>query len=51
MTEVQQPQLSPDLVRIMERRLSAIEHRSACLHNLINQVILFIFINKRFSYV
>ncbi|GMY17150.1 peptide chain release factor 1 [Fagus crenata] len=37
-TEVmQQPQLSADLVRIMEQRLSAIEHRTACLHNLINR--------------
>ncbi|XP_075640913.1 peptide chain release factor 1, mitochondrial isoform X1 [Castanea sativa] len=33
----QQPQLSADLVRIMEQRLSAIEHRTTCLHNLINQ--------------
>ncbi|XP_050265842.1 peptide chain release factor 1, mitochondrial isoform X1 [Quercus robur] len=38
-TEVQQqqPQLSADLVRIMEQRLSAIEHRTTCLYNLINQ--------------
>ena len=33
-TEVmQQPQLSADLVRIMEQRLSAIEHRTACLQD------------------
>ncbi|XP_057439158.1 peptide chain release factor 1, mitochondrial isoform X2 [Lotus japonicus] len=32
-----QPQLSPDLLNIMEQRLSAIEHRSACLSNLLNQ--------------
>ncbi|XP_021611916.1 peptide chain release factor 1, mitochondrial isoform X2 [Manihot esculenta] len=31
-----QSQLSPDLIRIMERRLSAIEHRSASLENFIN---------------
>ncbi|XP_030948349.1 uncharacterized protein LOC115972273 [Quercus lobata] len=38
-TEVQQqqPQLSADLVRIMEQRLSAVEHRTTCLYNLINQ--------------
>uniref|UniRef100_A0A2N9FP92 Uncharacterized protein n=1 Tax=Fagus sylvatica TaxID=28930 RepID=A0A2N9FP92_FAGSY len=37
-TEVQQqPQLSADLVRIMEQRLSAIKHRTACFHNLINR--------------
>ncbi|XP_021676148.1 peptide chain release factor 1, mitochondrial isoform X2 [Hevea brasiliensis] len=33
-----QSQLSPDLIRIMEKRLSAIEHRSACLENFINQL-------------
>ncbi|KAL6969903.1 hypothetical protein U1Q18_029616 [Sarracenia purpurea var. burkii] len=33
-----QPQLSSDLVKIMEKRLSAIEHRSAYLSGLINQV-------------
>ncbi|GLT50565.1 hypothetical protein SLA2020_240430 [Shorea laevis] len=32
-----QPQLSTDLIRIMEQRLSAIERRSAFLENLINQ--------------
>ncbi|XP_022757728.1 uncharacterized protein LOC111304943 isoform X1 [Durio zibethinus] len=32
-----QPQLSTDLLKIMEQRLSAIEHRSAFLENLINQ--------------
>ncbi|XP_056163010.1 peptide chain release factor 1, mitochondrial isoform X2 [Syzygium oleosum] len=32
-----QPHLSPDLIKIMEQRLSAIEHRSAFLQNLINQ--------------
>jgi hypothetical protein len=38
-TEVQQqPQLSADLVRIMEQRLSAIKHGTACFHNLINRV-------------
>ncbi|KAE8008375.1 hypothetical protein FH972_004894 [Carpinus fangiana] len=39
MTEVQQPQLSPGLFRIMEleQRLWAIELWSASLHNLINQ--------------
>ncbi|XP_050238800.1 peptide chain release factor 1, mitochondrial [Mercurialis annua] len=31
-------QLSPDLVRIMERRLSAIEHRSVYLTNFINKL-------------
>ncbi|KAF9669205.1 hypothetical protein SADUNF_Sadunf14G0083600 [Salix dunnii] len=30
-------QLSPNLIGIMEQRLSAIEHRSACLENFINQ--------------
>lgn len=33
-----QPQLSANIIRIMEQRLSAIEYRSACLQNLINQV-------------
>ncbi|KAK6285954.1 hypothetical protein POUND7_012133 [Theobroma cacao] len=32
-----QPQLSTDLLKIMEQRLSAIEHRSAYLENLMNQ--------------
>lgn len=32
-----QLQLSPNLIRIMEQRLSAIEHRSACLENFMNQ--------------
>uniref|UniRef100_A0A5B7BVC2 Peptide chain release factor domain-containing protein n=1 Tax=Davidia involucrata TaxID=16924 RepID=A0A5B7BVC2_DAVIN len=32
-----QPQLSTDLVKIMEQKLSAIEHRSAYLQGLINQ--------------
>ncbi|KAF5733432.1 peptide chain release factor 1-like mitochondrial [Tripterygium wilfordii] len=32
-----QPQLSPDLIKIMEQRLSAIEHRSACFENIINR--------------
>ncbi|XP_065859850.1 peptide chain release factor 1, mitochondrial [Euphorbia lathyris] len=32
-----QSQLSPDLIRIMEQRLSAIEHRHACLQNFMNQ--------------
>ncbi|KAG7971175.1 hypothetical protein I3843_07G122600 [Carya illinoinensis] len=35
--EVQQHQLSSDLVRIMEQRLAAIEHRNASLQNLVNQ--------------
>ncbi|KAI6672606.1 hypothetical protein NL676_000512 [Syzygium grande] len=35
-TEVQ-PHLSPDLIKIMEQQLSAIEHRTAFLQNLINQ--------------
>lgn len=39
-TEMRQPQLSSDLIRIMEQRLSAIEHRTGSLLNLINQVIL-----------
>lgn len=34
-----QLQLSPNLIKIMEQRLSAIEHRSACLENFMNQVI------------
>lgn len=33
-----QPQLSPDLIKIMEQRLSAIEHRSAYLQGVLNQV-------------
>lgn len=33
-----QPQLSTDLIGIMEQRLSAIEHRSACLQDFINRV-------------
>lgn len=33
-----QPHLSPDLIKIMEQRLSAIENRSAFLQNLMNQV-------------
>lgn len=33
-----QPHLSPDLIKIMEQQLLAIEHRSAFLQNLINQV-------------
>ncbi|TXG63213.1 hypothetical protein EZV62_010207 [Acer yangbiense] len=32
-----QPQLSTDLIKVMEQRLLAIEHRSACLENFINQ--------------
>lgn len=32
-----QPQLSTDLIKIMEQRLLAIEHRSACLQDLINR--------------
>ncbi|XP_013632004.1 PREDICTED: peptide chain release factor 1 isoform X1 [Brassica oleracea var. oleracea] len=35
-TEVE-PQLSPDLIKIMDQRLSAIEHRNAILQRLINQ--------------
>ncbi|KAB1202676.1 Peptide chain release factor 1 [Morella rubra] len=35
--EMRQPQLSSDLIRIMEQRLSAIEHRTGSLLNLINQ--------------
>lgn len=38
MAEVE-PQLSPDLIKIMDERLSAIEHRNAILQRLINQVI------------
>lgn len=37
MTEME-PQLSPDLIKIMDQRLSAIEHRNAILQRLINQV-------------
>uniref|UniRef100_M4CJU8 Peptide chain release factor domain-containing protein n=1 Tax=Brassica campestris TaxID=3711 RepID=M4CJU8_BRACM len=37
-TEVE-PQLSPDLIKIMDERLSAIEHRNAILQRLINQEI------------
>ncbi|PNT04262.1 hypothetical protein POPTR_014G114000v4 [Populus trichocarpa] len=36
-TAESQLQLSPNLIRIMEQRLSAIEHRSACLENFMNQ--------------
>lgn len=36
-----QPQLSTDLLKIMEQRLSAIEHRSAYLENLMNRVVYF----------
>ncbi|XP_022574704.2 peptide chain release factor 1, mitochondrial isoform X2 [Brassica napus] len=32
-----EPQLSPDLIKIMDERLSAIEHRNAILQRLINQ--------------
>ncbi|KAI9181372.1 hypothetical protein LWI28_014417 [Acer negundo] len=32
-----QPQLSTDLIKVMEQRLLAIERRSACLENFINQ--------------
>ncbi|KAG7570777.1 Peptide chain release factor class I/class II [Arabidopsis thaliana x Arabidopsis arenosa] len=32
-----EPQLSPDLIKIMDQRLSAIEHRNALLQKLINQ--------------
>ncbi|XP_013632005.1 PREDICTED: peptide chain release factor 1 isoform X2 [Brassica oleracea var. oleracea] len=32
-----EPQLSPDLIKIMDQRLSAIEHRNAILQRLINQ--------------
>jgi peptide chain release factor 1 len=32
-----EPQLSPDLIKIMDQRLSAIEHRNAVLQKLINQ--------------
>ncbi|KAF7827484.1 peptide chain release factor 1 isoform X2 [Senna tora] len=32
-----QPQLSPDLLKIMEQRLSAIEYRTTCLQNLLDQ--------------
>ncbi|KAI9127818.1 hypothetical protein K1719_000811 [Acacia pycnantha] len=31
------PQMSTDLLKIMEQRLSAIEHRTACLQNFLNQ--------------
>ncbi|KAK9139068.1 hypothetical protein Scep_008749 [Stephania cephalantha] len=31
------PELTTDLVNIMEKRLSAIEHRAACLQNFMNQ--------------
>lgn len=33
-----QPQLSNELIKIMEQKLLAIERRSACLENLINRV-------------
>lgn len=33
-----QPQLSQDLIKIMEQRLSAIEHRSTYLQGVLNQV-------------
>ncbi|XP_057979050.1 peptide chain release factor 1, mitochondrial isoform X2 [Malania oleifera] len=36
-TEKLQPQMSNELIKIMEQRLSAIEHRSACLQGLLNQ--------------
>ncbi|EOA27205.1 hypothetical protein CARUB_v10023316mg [Capsella rubella] len=36
-TTEMEPQLSPDLIRIMDQRLSAIEHRNALLQKLINQ--------------
>ncbi|KAK4784672.1 hypothetical protein SAY86_019040 [Trapa natans] len=32
-----QPQLSPDLLKMMDQRLSAIEQRSACLQNLMDR--------------
>ncbi|KAK2649804.1 hypothetical protein Ddye_017293 [Dipteronia dyeriana] len=32
-----QPQLSTDLIKVMEQRLLAIEHRNVCLENIINQ--------------
>ncbi|VVB03573.1 unnamed protein product [Arabis nemorensis] len=36
-TTEMEPQLSPDLIKIMDQRLSAIEHRNAVLQRLINQ--------------
>lgn len=52
-TEVQ-PQLSPDLLNIMEQRLSAIEYRTACLNNLLNKVLqlrcLFIYLSLFFLF-
>lgn len=35
-----QPQLSTELMKIMEQRMLAIERRSTCLENLMNQVII-----------
>ncbi|AES82275.2 peptide chain release factor 1 [Medicago truncatula] len=32
-----EPEISPDLLKIMEQRFSAIKHRATCLDNLINQ--------------
>lgn len=32
-----EPEISPDLLNIMEQRFSAIKHRATCLDNLINQ--------------
>ncbi|KAK2418902.1 Peptide chain release factor [Trifolium repens] len=32
-----QPEISPDLLNIMEQRFSAIKHRATCLDNLMNQ--------------
>lgn len=37
--EEAQPQLSPDLINIMEQKLSAIENRHAHLQAIVNQVI------------
>lgn len=33
-----EPHLSPEFMKIMEKRLSAIEYRSSCLQNFMNQV-------------
>lgn len=38
-----QPEISPDLLNIMEQRFSAIKYRANCLDNLINQVMQFWF--------
>lgn len=41
-----QPQLSIDLIKIMEQKLVALEHRAAVLQGIMNQVIIYTFLSS-----